>query len=82
MKKDPTLADVGDFLTILLTEDLFKDDFKRIIDELLTFFFAGSQTSSVAMQNLIMLLMKHPQYIDKILEELDSEVVQKHLKTR
>ena len=30
----------------------------------------------------MMCLMKHPHYIDGILEELDTEVVQKHLKTR
>ena len=32
----------GDFLTILLTEPHFKDNGERIIDECLTFFFAGS----------------------------------------
>ena len=42
IKKDPTLADSGDFLTILLTDELFKDSNQRIIDECLTFFFAGS----------------------------------------
>jgi hypothetical protein len=42
MKKDKSLAEKGDFLTILLCDDLFKDDKKRIIDETLTFFFAGT----------------------------------------
>ena len=42
LKEDPRLAERGDFLTILLTDDLFKDNNKRIVDEALTFFFAGS----------------------------------------
>ena len=62
MKKDPALKEAGDFLTILLTEELFKDYNERIVDECLTFFFAGSQTSSMAMQNLIISLMKNPHY--------------------
>ena len=35
-------SDSGDLLTILLTDDLFKNDERLIIDECLTFFFAGS----------------------------------------
>ena len=63
LAKDPSLkADKGDFLTILLTEPHFKDNIGRIIDECLTFFFAGSQTSAAATQNLICSLMKHPEY--------------------
>ena len=55
-------SDKGDFLTILLTDPHFKDNNKRIIDECLTFFFAGSQTSAAATQNLFCSLMKHPEY--------------------
>lgn len=51
----------------------------RIIDECLTFFFAGSQTSSNATQNLIYALCKHPEYQDKILAELEKEIVQPDL---
>jgi len=39
---EPGTADAGDFLTTLLTEPHFKDNNSRIIDECLTFFFAGS----------------------------------------
>ena len=60
LKQNPELAQEGDFLTILLIEPHFKDNNSRIIDECLTFFFAGSQTSAAATQNLILSLMKHP----------------------
>lgn len=43
-------------------------------------FFAGVQTSSVATQNLIFALCKLPEYQDKILDELDSVIVQPHLR--
>jgi cytochrome P450 len=39
----------GCLLSILLNDDLFKNDDTMIIDECLTFFFAGTQTSSVAL---------------------------------
>ena len=42
IQKDPSLKEAGDFLTILLTEEFFMNDNERIIDECLTFFFAGS----------------------------------------
>ena len=48
IKKNPEAAKAGDFLTMILTEEHFKDRTERIVDEVLTFFFAGSQTSSVA----------------------------------
>lgn len=74
------MAKKGDFLTILIVDEMFKNRNERIIDEVLTFFFAGSQTSSVTVQNLVYALCKHPAYQDKILEELNREIVQPHLK--
>jgi cytochrome P450 len=48
-EEDPSLIEqYSDLLTILLVDPHFKNNKKRIIDECLTFFFAGSQTSSVA----------------------------------
>ena len=46
---------------------------------MLTFFFAGSQTSSVAIQNLIFALCKHPEYQQKILDELDTSIIKPYL---
>lgn len=79
IKRDPKLAEAGDFLTILLTDDLFKDDNKRIVDEALTFFFAGSQTSAVATSNLLISLLKHPEYQTKLLDEIEEKIIAPHL---
>jgi cytochrome P450 len=49
---------------------LFTDDIEVAIDELLTIFFAGSQTSANVTQNLMMYLCKNPEYKIKILDEL------------
>ena len=66
IKKDPSLKEAGDFLTILLTEPFFMNDNERIIDECLTFFFAGSQTSGITAQNLMIALLKNPDYQTKL----------------
>lgn len=79
IKANPNLKDCGDFLGILLKDDNFHGDNEMIVDECLTFFFAGSQTSSVAAQNLILMLIKHPEIKNRILEELDRVIIQPHL---
>lgn len=61
MKESPHL-ERSDLLSILLTDELFCNDEVMIIDECMTFFFAGFQTTSVASQNLIMHVMKQPKY--------------------
>ena len=82
IQKDPKLKEAGDFLTILLTEPFFMNDNERIIDESLTFFFAGSQTSGVTAQNLMIALMKNPEYQTRLLNEFDTEIIQPHLQER
>jgi len=61
---------------------MFQDDDELIIDELLTIFFAGSQTTANATQNLILHLLNHPKYEKDILNELDEKIVQPYLKNR
>jgi cytochrome P450 len=65
----------GDLLGILLEDENFNGDDRMIVDECLTFFFAGSQTSSAAAQNLILMLIKHPEIRDNILAELDTMLI-------
>lgn len=54
---------------------MFKDDEEMIIDELITFFFAGSQTTAASLSNLIMNAMKQPTIIDKIRSEINDVIV-------
>lgn len=42
IRKDPEQAKRGDFLTLLLCDEHFKGRDMRVVDECLTFFFAGS----------------------------------------
>lgn len=67
-------------LGILLCDELFNQDDEMIVDELLTFFFAGSQTSSVATQNLFLHLMRNPAHGQKVLKELEDTIVKPYLK--
>ena len=66
-------------MEILLKDENFAGNDDMIVDECLTFFFAGSQTSSGAAQNLILMLIKHPEIKEKILKELDRVIIQPHL---
>ena len=63
-----------DLLDLLLKDETFSFDDEIIIDELLTIFFAGSQTSANATQNLIFHLCKKPEYKAKIIEEVKEAV--------
>jgi cytochrome P450 len=80
IERDPSLKDRGDFLTILLMDEMTKDDDELILDECLTFFFAGTQTSRISNSNLIFILVKHPEVGQKILDEVQSEVIEPYLK--
>lgn len=62
-------------LGILLEDPNFEGDDRMIIDECLTFFFAGSQTSTIAAQNLCLMLIKHPEIKQKVLDELHSVII-------
>jgi hypothetical protein len=62
-------------LQILLQDPICSQNDEIIIDELLTIFFAGSQTSANVTQNLILHLCKKPNYTTKILEEIKREII-------
>jgi cytochrome P450 len=53
-QKDKSGQDYNDILSILLADTLFCTDNEKIVDELLTVFFAGTNTSASSTQNLIM----------------------------
>lgn len=70
-EKDKSLLERGDLMTILLSDDLFKNDIEMIIDECLTFFLAGTQTTSALVGNTIGLAMRHQDVMKKINAELN-----------
>ena len=63
----------------MLIDPLFSENNEVMIDELLTIFFAGSQTTANTTQNLILHLLKHQKYEDEILAELNTNIVMPYL---
>ena len=57
--KRADFKDKGDLLSTLLNEELYKSDDAMIVDECITFFFAGTQTTSITVSNLIMYCMNN-----------------------
>ena len=49
----------GDFLSILLQDELFKDNEEVMIDECITFMFAATQTTSILIDNAIYFLTRY-----------------------
>ena len=74
-RKQQTEIGRGDLLSIMLGDPMFSENDEVMIDELLTIFFAGSQTTANATQNLILHLLQHPEYEQAILDELDFKIV-------
>mmetsp|Transcript_32637 Transcript_32637/g.31850 ORF Transcript_32637/g.31850 Transcript_32637/m.31850 type:complete len:154 (+) Transcript_32637:123-584(+) len=75
IKKNHESLKRGDLLTILLTDDLFMEDDKMIIDECLTFFFAATQTSSMSTQNMILHMLDQPKILQEVRMELRREII-------
>jgi cytochrome P450 len=67
-------ADGDDLLSILLTNDYYKNDDELIIDEIFTLFLAGSKTVATTTANLICYLDKSPNSKSKLLTEVDSSL--------
>jgi cytochrome P450 len=57
-------------LTILTTTEFFEGDDNLIIDEIITFFFAGMKTIQISTANLIYYLTKHADIRKKLLAEI------------
>lgn len=72
IKEDPKESEKGDFLSILLADDLFKDDMEMMIDEALTFFLAGTQTTSITTTNLTLHAIQQPAIMKKIRAEIQG----------
>ncbi len=70
--KNPDFQDKGDLLTILLNDELFRDNETLIIDECLTFYFAGSQTTGLTTSNMILFMMQQPNLFQDIRKEIQD----------
>ena len=60
----------GDFLSILLTENEIYDNDEKIVDEIITFSFAGFKTIQVSTTNMIYYLTMKPELKQKLLAEV------------
>lgn len=69
MSQKDYVDDSIDLLSMLVSNELFKDDDKKILDECLTMFFAGTQTVSMTTGNLMQYLTQKPEYLAKIRAE-------------
>lgn len=73
-RKQQNEADSGDLLSMLLQaqgEDGKMSD-RQILDEVITFFLAGHETTALALSWTFYLLAKHPEIMDKLQAELHS----------
>jgi cytochrome P450 len=64
-----------------LEDELFKNDSKMIIDQCLTFFFAGSQTGALTTSNMIIRMFQNPETIKKTREEFDQAIRNPYMKS-
>ena len=62
----------ADLLSILISNDLFKDDNNKIIDEIMTFSLAGTDTTAISTANLLFYLNQNPQCKEKLMAEIES----------
>ncbi|CDW76725.1 cytochrome p450 [Stylonychia lemnae] len=63
-----------DLLTIMLQDELFKQDDRMIIDECLTFFNAGAQTTAVTLANFLSYIAQNSDQEQKMRNELQSHL--------
>lgn len=69
-RKQPGYQCNGDFMSILLEDEMFRDNDQMIVDECITFLFAGSQTTSLLLQNAFFRLTQNNDCNEKVREEI------------
>jgi cytochrome P450 len=73
-------ANNTDLLAILLNDELFKDNNKAMIDEIITFFLAGSFTLRSTNSNMFMYLAMYPEVRSKLMKEIVETHLKDHIK--
>lgn len=66
-----------DFLTQLLGDELFKENETIMIDEILTFIGASTQTTSLLLTNVLYFLSKSQDVKDKCMQEIKEKLLSK-----
>ncbi len=70
--KDPSFKHKGDFLTLLIEDEVFKDQDTYILDECITFMLASTITTTLLITNSIYYFTKHPEILKKMRDEFTS----------
>ena len=72
--KKPSFKNKGDFLTLLLTDDLFKDKNDYMVDECLTFMLAATMTTTMLISNAIYYLTQNTETLGKLRDEMKKSI--------
>jgi cytochrome P450 len=72
---DFNMKEKFDFLTQLLSDEMFKDNVDMILDECMTFIGAATQTTSFLINNALYYLMKNPEVMKKLKHELQTNLL-------
>lgn len=70
----PSFKNKGDFLTLLLSDDLFKDKDDYMVDECLTFMLAATMTTTMLISNAIYYLTQNPESLSKLRKEMAKNI--------
>lgn len=68
--KDSSFKNRGDFLTLMVQDEIFKDQDTYILDECITFMLASTMTTTLLITNSIFYLTKYPRVLEKLRKEL------------
>lgn len=66
----PTFENKGDFLTLMLNDELFKDKDDYMIDECITFMTAATMTTTMLISNGVYHLTCNKSKLDKLRHEI------------
>ena len=68
--KDPEFVNKGDFLTMMIEDELFKSTEEYIIDECITMMLAGTATTTLLLSNAVYHLTKCSDKREKLRAEI------------
>ena len=58
----------GDLLSILLSDDLYRNDLEKTLDELTILFLAGNESVKIVLTNTVCYLAQNPKIKQKLLD--------------